>query len=403
MTDVPAYFNPMSPAFRRHPYATYSRLREENPIVFYPDLNAWFLTRYDDVEGILKEPHLQNSATGGANAGELPDVVREFMELRNNWLFAMDPPRHTRVRALVHKAFSPARIRDLRSVVQRITDELLDEVEDAGRMDIIKDFADPLPMRVIAYMLGVKVDDYDRFAEYSDKLVAGLDVGAPPEHMMMSMQVALDLRDYFEELLQEKRQNPSDDVLSVLLEAEEDGETLSHDELIATAVNLLTAGYETTTNLIGNGVLALLENPDQYDLVRNDTSLVGEMVEEVIRYYPPTSAVNRYVSDDFEYKGHQMKAGQMLFPMTAAANRDPARFENPDVFDIQREDKKHLTFGYGIHFCIGAPLARLEGDIAFRTLLERFDNLQLAVDAVQWQPVFMTSGLESLPVTFDVK
>ncbi|MEX0785997.1 MAG: cytochrome P450, partial [Dehalococcoidia bacterium] len=290
---------------------------------------------------------------------------------------------------------------EMRSHIQEIVDGLLDQVQDKGSMDIIEDLGYPLPVIVIAEMLGIPPEERADFKRWSDDIVATL--GGPmaaPDTLERAAKSGMEMAQYFREHIAELRKSPKDDLLSGLIAAEERGEVLSEQELLATCMLLLAAGNETTTNLIGNGMLALLRNPDQLQKLRDDPSLIEPAIEELLRYDGPVQATGRVATEDIEFDGRMIEKGQIAFTIIGAANHDPAVFDNPGQLDITRRDNPHVAFGYGIHFCLGAPLARAEGQIALGTLLRRMPELRMTSDDVEWGGSFILRGLKALPVAF---
>jgi cytochrome P450 len=312
-----------------------------------------------------------------------------------------DPPDHERLRALVSKAFTPRLIERLRPRVQAISDGLLDAVQDRGEMDLIDDYAFPLPITVIAELLGVPAEDRNNFREWSDAAVSG---NASQEYMEQILIPHMQaFTDYLRALFEEKRSNPKDDLVSALVRAEEAGDRLSEDELLGMVFLLLVAGHETTVNLIGNGVLALLQHPDQLRKLKEDPSLIKPAVEELLRYDGPVeTSTERFAREDVEIGDQVIPRGEMVLVVLAAADHDPERFSDPDELDITRTDNRHLAFGKGIHHCLGAPLARMEGQIAISTLLRRMPNLRLegSPESLSWRPGMILRGLRGLPVAF---
>jgi len=314
-----------------------------------------------------------------------------------------DPPDHTRLRGLVNKAFTPRVVEGLRPHIQKIVDGLLARVEGAGTMDLIEEFAYPLPVTVICQMLGVPVEDRERFKQWGLDIARGLDaILLPPDSDVARRSVAARhaLADYFRALIAERRAAPRGDMLSDLIAAEEAGDKLSEDELLATCILLLVAGHETTVNLIGNGTLALLRHPDQLRRLREDPGLIGSAVEELLRYDGPVQRTARIPSADVRFDGLTIGKGEMVMPFIGAADRDPAQFPDPDRLDITRTDNRHIAFGWGIHFCLGAPLARVEGQIAIGTLVQRLPRLALATDRPEYRQSLTLRGLTTLPVGF---
>jgi len=314
-----------------------------------------------------------------------------------------DPPDHTRLRGLVSKAFTPKALESLRPRIQQIVDGLLDQIERRGEMDLIEEFAYPLPVIVICEMLGVPVKDHERFKHWGLDIARGLDaIMLPPDSEVGKRSVSgrRALAEYFRALIAERRAAPRDDMLSALIAAEEAGDKLSEEELLASCILLLVAGHETTVNLIGNGTLALLKHPEQLRRLRENPGLIGSAVEELLRYDGPVQRTARIPSEDLVIGGKTIPKGEMVMPFLGAANRDPAQFPDPDRLDITRTDNRHIAFGMGIHFCLGAPLARMEGQIAISTLLRRLPKLALASQLPEHRQSLTLRGLVSLPVGF---
>ena len=403
---VSVQFNPSLPEARADPYPLYKRLREEDPVHWSEALDAWVLTRYDDVVAILRDPRFSADRRGARNryAQEAMAAAEEHGGplARANTMLTADPPEHTRMRLLISKAFLPRAVEKLRPHIQDIADELLDAAQDPGRLDVLLDFAVPLPMIVIAELMGVPTADRAQFKRWSDDVVATLGGGlGAPEVLERGAQSGRELAEYFREVIADRRREPKDDLVSILVAGADEGDVLSEGQLLATCVVALIAGNETTRNLIGNGMLALLRNPDQLQKLWQDPSLVESAVEEILRYAGPVQATARVATEDVQIDGQPVKKGQLVFIIVAAANRDPARFPDPEKLDITRRNNHHVAFGSGIHSCLGQPLARLEARIAFDTLARRIPNPRLAIDEVEWGPSFILRGLKSLPITFD--
>lgn len=380
-----------SPEFLEDPYASYARLREQDSVCYVDPPGAWWVTRYQDVKLVLNDPRF-----GKQPHPPVPTPPEETGALPPSMLF-LDPPDHTRLRALVTKAFTPRVVRDLRPRIQAIAAELLDDAIERGEIDVAQDLAFPLPAMVIAEMLGVPTSDRDLFKERSARFARSLDATQSEAVQRDGVAASEELGAYFAELTQKRRRDPTDDLISALVAAEEAGDRLDANELLAMCVLLLVAGHETTTNLIANGTLALLQNPDQMRLLRASPERIGDAVEELLRFDPPVQRTARVAQADVELGGHAIDAGQMVVPVIAAANRDPDVFTDPDRLDIARHPNPHLAFGRGIHFCLGAPLARLEGAIALTALLERCSRLQLD-GTVERNPNTALRGLRRLPV-----
>ncbi|TMQ19615.1 MAG: cytochrome P450 [Candidatus Rokuibacteriota bacterium] len=391
-------FNPMDPEFVADPYPTYRRLRTEDPVHQNP-LGFWVLTRYEDVMATLRDARAVKEPIAAFVAARFGAAVPAI----GFSMLDRDPPDHTRLRGLVSKAFTPKMVERLRPEVQAIVDGLLDGVEGAGTMDLIEQFAYPLPVTVICQMLGVPVEDRERFKQWGLDIARGLDaIMLPPDSEVARRSVASRhaLTGYFRELIAERRTTPRADVLSDLIAAEEAGDRLSEPELLATCILLLIAGHETTVNLIGNGTLALLRHPDQLRLLRERPGLIGSAVEELLRFDGPVQRTARIPSEDITIDGRTILKGELVMPFIGAADRDPAQFPDPDRLDITRTDNRHVAFGLGIHFCLGAPLARVEGQIAINTLLRRMPRLALATERPVFRQSLTLRGLESLQVRF---
>ncbi len=388
-------FDPRSPEFRRNPYPYYDMLRSAVPVFHWETWNVIFLTRHDDCSELLRDNRL-----GHGSMGEPSPTQQALFAMQSQWMLFKDPPDHTRLRGLVHKAFTPRMVEQLRGVTQSIADRLLDQVQAAGSMDLIADLAYPLPVTVIAAMLGIPEADRDAFHEWSDALARSLDLTEDPAVYARATVAAATFTEYLRELADRRRVEPRDDLLSALVAVEEAGEHLTESELYATCALLLVAGHETTINLIGNGTLALLQHPEQLQLLRQEPTLLRTAVEELLRYDSPVQMTSRIVLAPLTIRGKTLAKGQQVSFMLGAANRDPEVFANADRLDIQRKNNPHLAFGSGIHYCLGAPLARLEGQIAFETLLRRMPNLALATTTPVYRDNYVLRGLETLPVAF---
>jgi cytochrome P450 len=390
-------FNPMDPEFLADPYPTYHRLRTEDPVHYSP-LDFWVLTRYEDVVAVLRDPRFVKEPLAAFIAARFGVAVPPGMGLS---MLDRDPPDHTRLRSLVSKAFTPRVVEGLRPRIQRMVDDLITRAERAGSMDLIEEFAYPIPVSVICEMLGVPIEDHERFKGWSLDIARGLDsVLLPPESDIPRRSGAARhaLSDYFRGLIAERRAAPRGDLLSALIAAEEAGDKLSEDELIASCNLLLIAGHETTVNLIGNGTLALLRHPAELRRLREHPELVGSAVEELLRYDGPVQRTARIPSTDVTIGGRTIPKGAMVMPFIGAADRDPAHFPNPDRLDLARADNRHIAFGLGIHFCLGAPLARVEGQIAIGTLVRRLPKLGLDVAQPEYRQSLTLRGLKALPV-----
>jgi cytochrome P450 len=396
--------NIVSPQFKANPFPFLAGLRTSQPVypTALPDKTPiWLIARYEDVTALLKDERFvknRRNAMTSEQLRKLPWVPPTFRPLERNML-DLDPPDHTRLRALVHKAFTPNLVGQMRDRMQTLADELLHAVARKGEMDLINDYALPLPMTIITEILGVPTSDRDKFHKWSKAVVS---LTSPKATVRVIPNVWMFIR-YLRRFFRERRRDPRDDLASALIQAEEAGDKLSEDELLAMVFLLLIAGHETTVNLIGNGMLALLEHPDQMDKLRRDPSMIKPAIEELLRYTCPVfMSTERYAREDLDLQGVTIPRGGMTLGVIGSANRDEAVFENADALDITREPNKHLSFGQGIHFCVGAPLARLEGQIAISTLLRRMPDLRLnvATDSLRWRPSIFLRGLESLPTAF---
>lgn len=400
--DLDAYV--LSPAFFADPYPLYHQLRADDPVHWSEVLGGWMLTRYDDVFATLRDTrHFSNRGRMLSVLDHVPadtrDELRLFEDHFTVGLISSDPPDHTRLRGLINRGFTPRVIEQLRPRIQVLVDDLLDRVIERGAMDVIRDLANPLPAIVIAELLGAPPDDRDRFKGWSEEILAFQGTGrASPEVLARSQHGLHEMRTFLIDLLHDRRRAPRDDLLSQMVAAEADGDRLTEAELLTTCVTLLTAGHETTTNLIGNGVYTLLRHPDQMERLRANPSLMPTAIEEMLRYESPLQRNPRRVAADIELHGKRLRKGDFVLQILGAANHDPAQFPDPDRFDIERQPNRHIAFGFGVHFCLGAPLARLEAPIAIGTLLRRLPQLQLADAAVQWYEHGLLRGLRSLPV-----
>jgi cytochrome P450 len=398
-------FNLALPEFKANPHLFYARLRAEEPVFtrLLMQEQGWLVTRYEDVATVLKDERFVKEAASAKTPQQMARQpwfrrLNVFKAMRRTML-ATDPPDHTRLRALVNKAFTPRLIEQMRSRVQTLSDELIDRAVRHGRMDLIGDFALPLPTTIIAELLGVPPADRHKFHRWSNALIAI----SSNWGIIKAIPNFFGLKRYLSKIIRRRRAQPQDDLVSALAKAEEAGGQLSEEELLAMVVLLLVAGHETTVNLIGNGMLALLEHPDQLEKLRADPLLIRTALEELLRYGSPVEiATERYAREDVTIAGVTIPRGGLVLAVIGSANRDERQFTDPDKLDITRDPNKHLSFGLGNHFCLGASLARLEGQIAINTLLRRLPNLRLAVPrgALRWRRGLLLRGLESLPVAF---
>jgi pimeloyl-[acyl-carrier protein] synthase len=398
MTDE-VLFNPFAPEFHEDPYPAYRLLRERDPVHQMP-MGAWVLTRYDDVAAALRDSRLGRAGSEVMLAA-VYGAGNEDIPMPPSMLFR-DPPDHTRLRSLVSRAFTPRVVEGLRARIGEIVDHLLDRARERGRMDVIADLAYPLPVTVISEMLGVPAGDHEAIKQWSADIARGLDalvMPGDPDVVQRASRGRRELGEYFRRLIPERRRQPRQDLLTLLIAAEEQGDRLTEGELLSTCVLLYVAGHETTVNLIGNGLYALLRHPAELGRLRVQPDLLPAAVEELLRYDAPVQRTVRIAHEDVELGGRHIDKGSLIVPVMGAANRDPAQFPDPDRLDIGRRENRHVAFGYGIHFCLGAPLARLEGQIVFAHLLRRFPQLTLLTERPPWRRSFTLRGLSALPVS----
>ncbi len=392
--------------FVRDPYPILQLLQSEAPVYWSESIGGWIITRYEDILVTFRDvAHFSNEGRLGKAVDYLtPEQRANFGPFEHHYatksLLHSDPPEHTRLRSLMTKAFTPRVVEAMRPRIQAIVDELLDQALDSGEVDIISDLAGPLPALVMAEIFGVPPEDCKYFKQWADDILAFQGINRPSiEVLERSQRGIVDIRAYLADLIADRRLHPGDDLLSQLVIAETEGQHLSALELLASCVTLLVAGHETTLSLIGNGLLTLLHHPDQLEQLRQDPTLMPEAIEEMLRYESPVSRQPRFIKQDVVLGGQQLRQGQMAFQFLNAANRDPAYFPDPDRFDIRRQNNKHLGFGLGIHFCIGAPLSRVEGPIAIEAVLRRMPTLRFLDDVADWDGGKANSRLlRSLPV-----
>ena len=385
-TTDEVFLNPFEEGFFDNPYRQYRRLREKAPVHQSP-IGPWSLLGYEECARLIRDPSLSvedRNATVGPR-----DILN------------MDPPDHTRIRRLLSKAFTPRRIEELVDTTQSLVDTMLDEIEDRGRLDVIPDLAFPLPFAVISRMLGMPEDDSESVRDWSHTLVQVLEPMLAPEELAKVMIAGENLRGRVTEVIEEKRKKPADDLLSALIAVEEQGDRLSEEELLDQVMLLYIAGHETTVNLIGNGMLALLRNPEQLNKLVKTPQLIDNGIDELLRFDSPVQFTRRVALADIEIDGNSVAAGSMIFAMLGSANHDPEHFgPNADELDLARlEAPHHLSFGGGIHHCLGAVLARMEGRIGIGSLVQRFPNMELTDEPAKWNQRLVLRGLDSLPVS----
>ncbi len=391
----------LDPEVLANPYPLYQRLRTEAPVYWDPYLHAWVVTRYADVITVLHHFSANRTPTpeqlAAIGLAELAPVAQVMVR---QMLF-MDAPDHTRLRGLASTAFTPARVEGLRSHIREILDDLLEPLLAAGRMDVIADLAAPLPAIVTAEMMGLPTADADQLKEWSADFAEVLgNFQHNPDRAARTLKCVEDMTDYFRHAIQSQRDQPCDGLINALLTAEVDGDRLTEEEIIANCIVTMVGGQETTTNLIGNGMLTLLRHPDELERLRNDLNLIPSAVEELLRYESPSQHTARICPADTELGGMKIRKGQAVIAVMGAGNRDPERFPDPDRLDLGRTDNRHLAFGWASHFCFGAPLARIEGQLAFAAIAGRMSNLKLESGPIIWRDNLGLRGLTSLPVTF---
>ena len=406
---APGVGNPLAnPAFLANPYPVYALLRATTP-VFRPPIpgyegpGAAILTRYADVEAVLRDPRFSVDRMRAHLFQAFSDrFPRQLLQGPDGFrtMLMMDPPDHTRLRHLVNRAFTPRRVEErLRPRIEALVDELLAAAAERGELDVMRDFAEPLPAIVIAELLGVPAADHRQFKQWSSELLAeGPERAFEPGAQERTAALFMRLRDYMRGIVAERRRAPGEDLISGLIEAQAERDALSEGELVSTGLLLLIAGHETTTNLIGNGLLALLRHSDQLERLRREPELLENAIEELLRYDSPVQATVRIATEDVTLGGAVIPKDAIALVLLGAANRDPAEFPEPDRLDLARENVRHLSFGLGTHFCLGAGLARLEARTAFRGLLERFPRMRLAGDAPEYRPNPFLRGLRRLPL-----
>jgi pimeloyl-[acyl-carrier protein] synthase len=403
----PLFYNPMDPEVHADPYPHYRRLREEDPVHRSP-LGFWVLSRYADVAALVRDPRFghelpapDDSADGSPDGRYGPGHDPADRSQAGVSMLFRDPPDHTRLRGLVNKAFTPRAVEALRSRVKQVVGSSLARAREAGEMDVISALAFPLPVTVIGEMLGLPREDYDQCRIWTDAIGQALDPVMSQEDFDRFQLAEVEFHEYLRTKVAERRRRPGADLLSALIAAEEAGDRLTEGELIVTLALLFAAGHETTTNLIGNGMLALLRNPDQLARLRSDPALIRSAVEELLRYDSPVQFVARIAKEPVEIGGgEEIALGESVMGLLGAANRDPAQFPEPDLLDIERADVRHLSFGGGIHFCLGGTLARIEGQVAIDGLVRGLPGLELASDDLRWREHINLRGLKALPVRF---
>lgn len=392
----------LDPEVLANPYPLYHRLRDEDPVHWDPFLHAWVVTRYADVIHVLHHFSANRTPTPEQLSAMGLSALNPIAQVMVRQMLFLDPPNHTRLRALASAAFTVRRVERLRSHIQEIMDGLLDAVISKGSMDLIADFASPAPAIVTAELLGVPVADHEQLKDWSADFAEMLgNFQHNPDRFPKILRSVEEMSSYFRSAMQEQRLHPQDGLVSAMMAADVDGAKLTDEEIIANLIVTMVGGQETTTNLIGNGILTLLRNPEAMKRLRDDSSLVPSALEELLRYESPSQHTARLAPDDAELGGKQIRKRQAVIAVMGAANRDPERFPDPDRLDIERPDNRHVAFGWAAHFCFGAHLARLEGQIAVSTLLQRLPDLELDTNVPPvWRHNLGLRGLTALPVRF---
>ena len=398
------------PEFVYDPYPQLAELRDTLPVFFDPVWNKVFFTRYDDIAALLRDRRLGRSILHTFSRDELgwppPNLLtKDFDRFQHDHMLDNEPPKHTRLRSLMVKAFTSSRVERLRAKIQHVVDALIDRVADRGRMDLLVEFAEPIPVAVIGELLGVPEEDRHLLRPWSAKIVKLYELGYTDDQARAANQAVVEFSAYVKNLAHQRQQQPRDDLISVLVRVEEHGEVLTIEELVANCILLLNAGHEATVNGTTLGLLSLHHNPDQMALAceaaqQNNLEFFKTATEELLRYDTPLPMFERWALQDFQFNGVHLQRGMEVGLLYASGNRDPRRFHDPDGLDLTRKDNPHLTFGLGIHYCIGAPLARLELQVALATLLRRLPEIRVAKEPVEYTGGFVIRGHKAMPVEF---
>jgi cytochrome P450 len=391
----------LDPEVLANPYPLYHRLRSEDPVHWDPYLHAWIVTRYADVQTIFRDFSANRTPTPEQLSALGLEALTPLARVMVKQMLFLDQPAHGRVRGLASKAFTARRVEGLRAHIQDITNSLLDAVQGKGEMDVIADLAYPLPAIVTAEMLGVPASDWRQLTAWSADFAQVLgNFQHNPESAARAIKSLEGMTEYFRAAIDEQREHPRDGLIHAYLTAEIDGDRFSEEEVVANTIVTMVGGQETTTNLIGNGILSLLRYPDQLERLQADPSLIPSAVEELLRFESPSQLTARLAPDDVELGGRLIRKRQAVMAVMGAANRDPDRFPEPDRLDVARQDNRHVAFAWASHFCFGAPLARIEGQTAFATVLSRLPGLRLQSGPVVWRENLGLRGLKALPIAF---
>jgi len=391
----------LEPEILANPYPLYNKLRSEDPVHWDRFLQTWVVTRYADVVNVLHSFSADRTPTPEQLTAMGLSALNPIGKVMVKQMLFMDAPMHTRLRGLASAAFTPAKVEVLRGHIQEIANDLLDRVQTRGRMDVITEFAAPLPAIVTAEMLGVPTEDHADLKKWSADFAEMLgNFQHNPDRIHRVLESTNNLTTYFQKAINQMREHPREGLIHSLMTAELNGDRLTDEEIVANCIVTMVGGQETTTNLIGNGLLTLMRNPEKLVQLRDNSRLIPSAVEELLRYESPSQHTGRIAREDVQIGNKQIRKGQAVMAIMAAANRDPERFSDPDELILDRADNKHLAFGWSSHFCFGAPLARMEGQIAFETILRRLPTLDLVPGRLTWRNNSGLRGLIALPVTF---
>lgn len=391
----------LNPDVLADPYPLYQSMREHEPVHWDPYTHCWIVTSYSEVLFVLSNFLAQRTPTPESLAQRGLSVMEPFAKILTRQMLFMDGHAHARLRSLCAAAFSPRRVAALRASVESIARGLIDQVIENGSMDVIADLANPFPAMVAASLLGFPMEDHERLKAWSTDFAELLgNFQHNPDRVREVLRSLDEMKAYVYDKLEEQKTSPRDGLLHALMVAEVEGGRLTDEEIVANTIVTMTGGQETTTNLIGNGLLTLLRNPQALSRMRSEPEILDSAIEELLRYDPPIQYTARIAPADTQMRGKIIRQGAAVMAVMAAANRDPARFPNPDRLDLARHDNRHLSFGWAAHYCFGAPLARMEAQIAFRMLLDRLDNIQPASNSLTWRGNTGLRGLSALPITF---
>jgi hypothetical protein len=403
----PISFNPFLPEFNNDPYPTYERLRSEDPI-HWSFLDMWVLTRYRDVKAVLCDPRFRSNPVPKRvkekgkylQHQQKPKNLDSLAQTSSKFIGFLDPPDHTRLRELFSKAWSFRLGEGLHSEIQEIVDELIDNIRNKGVMDIISDFASPLPVILAGRILGVPDESYEKLHQWSNDLSLLFEPLVSLDEYEYLNQVSLEFTDYFRDLILERQNNPKDDLISTLISAKNQGRKLNEEDLLSLCMMVIVTATGTSQSFLGNSMLALLNHPDQLEKLKREPSIIQSAVEELLRYDSPVQQTFRIATEDVEISGQKIQAGQMVLVSLGAANRDPSKFSDPDRLKLTRRENKHLAFADGIHHCLGAYLSRVEGQIAINTLIQNLPEMKRVEKKTEWRKNMTLRMMKTLPVTF---